>query len=118
MNLTSADKLTIETELNHAAEALEAGNDGKARVCARRATGVALRAWFQAMGRATGPLSAQLLLKLASEDYSLPEEVRKTAGRLAAQVTDPNPGRRSADPVGEAKAIIAAIESHPGRGNG
>ena len=118
MNLTSADRLTIDTELGHAAEALKEGNDGKARVCARRAAGVALRSWFQSRGRATGPLSAQLLLKLASEDYALPEDVRRIAGRLAAQAGDPDPENRSADPIAEARAIIGAIESLPGRRDG
>jgi hypothetical protein len=44
--------------------------------------------------------------------------VRGTAGRLASQVSDPDPERRSVDPVGEAKLIIAAIESLPDRRDG
>ncbi|MGH2523812.1 MAG: hypothetical protein ACRDH2_15005, partial [Anaerolineales bacterium] len=37
----------IEKELARAQEAREAGNEGQARVCARRAAGLAIRAWYQ-----------------------------------------------------------------------
>ena len=42
-----ADADLIEQELTAAEAALKAGNDGKARVCARRAVALASEAWLE-----------------------------------------------------------------------
>ncbi len=114
MILSPADRQTIEAELRRAIEALGQGNDGKARVCARRASGVALRAWFQARGSgATGPGDAQSLLKLAGGDPGLPQEIRQAAIRLSTAITERDRLPFSDDPVTDARAIVGAIESLP-----
>ncbi|MBM2849365.1 MAG: hypothetical protein HW418_2307 [Anaerolineales bacterium] len=42
-----ADQATVERELAQAHKARAAGNEGQARVCARRAAGIALREWYK-----------------------------------------------------------------------
>jgi len=111
MILSPADRTTIEAELRQAQVALGQGNDGKARVCARRASGAALRAWFRAGGAAAGPADALSLLKLAAADTGLPGELRQAAARLSTAVTDRDRLAFSDDPVGDAGIIVGAIES-------
>jgi hypothetical protein len=101
----------IDVELDRAAAAIAAGNDGKARVCARRASGVALRSWHRARGNRAAPPDAQSLLKLASVDPGLPLPVREAATRLSAQSAGPaaSGGGSSIDPIADARIIIAAV---------
>ncbi len=39
--------MDVETELARARKACEAGNEGQARMCARRAAGIATREWYK-----------------------------------------------------------------------
>ena len=114
MTLWPAERTTIEAELRQSADALAAGNDGKARVCARRASGTALRSWFRE-GRITAPADAQSLLKLASTEPRLPFELRQAAERLSTSVTDREILPFSDDPVGDARLIVDLVESIAGR---
>jgi hypothetical protein len=138
MELSPCDRLEIGTELRRAADAIAAGNDGKARVCARRAAGVALRAWHRSRGTAGAPADAQSLLKFAASDNALPAGAREAAARLSASVAgfpgagrpgagQPEPGRPEAgrpqtgtadaarpfsiDPLADASIVMAAVES-------
>jgi hypothetical protein len=114
MTLSDADRRTIATELERAAAAIGEGNDGKARVCARRASGVALRAWLAWKKQPAGPLDAQSLLKLAADDYGFPGEAKQAALRLSAAVTE-GAGLHSTDPIGDANIIIDAVARLTGR---
>jgi len=42
-----ADQATVERKLAQAHKARAAGNEGQARVCARRAAGIAVREWYK-----------------------------------------------------------------------
>ena len=106
--LSPQERSEIQAELRRALEAETAGNAGKARVCARRACGVALRAWHRAQGRAGLPADAQSLLRIASSGTGMPAGVREAAARLSASVTGPG---ISADPIADANALIAALTS-------
>lgn len=114
MTLSKADREAVEIELGRGRAALSEGNDGKARVCARRASGVALRAWYKATGRPDAPPAAQSLLNIARVDPALPGELREAAVRLTTSINDRENLPFSSDPLGDAAAIIALIESLPG----
>jgi hypothetical protein len=121
--LSAGERLEIGTELRRAADAIAIGNDGKARVCARRAAGVALRAWHRARGNAGAPADAQSLLKAVSPESGLPAEAVDAAGRLSASVAAAGSAgagavaagsRATTDPIADARIIIAAVEASPG----
>ncbi len=48
----------FEAEIRHAQEARDQGNEGKARVCARRAAGVVIGAYFSSQNVSTSSASA------------------------------------------------------------
>jgi HEPN domain-containing protein len=100
----------IEKEFASAREALKIGNDGKARVCARRAAGQALT-WFLTRfpknNWGTDVLSQLLHLK---DDSSFPQEVRDAAKRLTTKVSDRFNYPFSSDPIHDANLIIQHIE--------
>lgn len=72
-------KNRFEAELLQAEGARAAGNEGKARVCARRAAGIAIAAHFSRRGSTLPGASAYNHLRYLSEYSPLPEEVRQVA---------------------------------------
>ena len=93
----------IEREREAMYQARAAGNEGRARVCARRVAGQALRLRYRAMGV---PGNAYDWLVWASREPEVPETVRATAQRLVARVL---PGGRPAfddDPLPDAELIL------------
>lgn len=75
-------------ELAGAAEAWSAGNAGKGRVCARRAAGMALKAWLVGDPRPDGPdygRSFMHHLRALADDPAAGIAVREAASRLAAR---------------------------------
>lgn len=77
----------IDAELEQGERARAAGNEGMARVCARRAAGVAIREYLLATGQPVRSTSAIDLLNQVQADPALPEAVRGVAGHLLQRVT-------------------------------
>lgn len=95
----------IRRELHWTREAQEAGNEGRARVCARRAAGLAIRQYFlEAHGTGYAP-DALRALRRAADDDTLPAHVRHAVARLIARENDPTP--RTTDPLQDAHVIIS-----------
>ncbi len=93
----------IEREREAMYDARAAGNEGRARVCARRAAGQALRRRYAAEG-VQG--NAYDWLVWGAEAPLLPRGVRSAAQRLTARVL---PGGRPAfpqDPLADAESIM------------
>ncbi len=78
----------IEDEFNKAAQARERGNEGQARVCARRAAGVAIREYLSRGGIRPPSASAYDLLNLIKEDTLLPPDLKLLADHLTVRVTE------------------------------
>ena len=91
--------------MDWAAAAWEAGNEGKARVCARRAAGLAIRYYFQNTDQHDYARDAVRALRRMVEDESVPEAVRRAARRLAAKAKEVDD--RTTDPVADAMVIIS-----------
>lgn len=105
--MTDAEK--IEQELTQARRAREAGNEGQARVCARRAAGLAIKAWYQ---RRDGPGwggDALTQLKRLQGDESVPEHIRQAAMRLTTKVDFEHKLPFEEDAVEDARGIIVAL---------
>jgi HEPN domain-containing protein len=81
-------KEKMELEFERAAEARARGNEGQARVCARRAAGIAIREYYTRRGQPVGTPSAyDLLGQIASEPQVSPE-IKQAAEYLTLRVTE------------------------------
>lgn len=109
MTITAAEHERIGTELDRARAAISEGNDGKARVCARRAAGIALAAHYRSRGGGEWSGDAQTLLVRAAADDTLSSGVREAAVRLTTHVTQRDSRPFSTDPVSDANTIVADI---------
>jgi hypothetical protein len=81
-------KTALDKEFHLAAEARARGNEGQARVCARRAAGVAIREYLARRKMRPANPSAYELLKALVYMPDLPEEVQRAAEYLTLRVND------------------------------
>ncbi len=78
----------IDAEFEKAERARLRGNEGQARVCARRAAGIAARKYLTRQGIRPPSLSAYDLLNLLREDPRLSPDLRRIADHLTLRVTE------------------------------
>jgi HEPN domain-containing protein len=81
-------KAQINAEFERAEQARSRGNEGQARVCARRAAGIAAREYFARRGQTIHTPSAYDLLNLLIKDLSLPDDLRQIAAHLTLRVDE------------------------------
>jgi hypothetical protein len=101
----------IERELAQAQRARAAGNEGRARVCARRAAGWAIRAWYQRRGDARWRGDALTQLKRLQADEAAPQPIRAAAERLTATVDFDHALPFEADALEDACLILRQTSS-------
>jgi hypothetical protein len=101
--------MDIEAELTLAREAQAAGQPGKARVCARRAAGWAIREWYRRVEGAGWGGDALKQLSRLRDDERAPEAVRQAAARLTTKVDEHHELPFDADPVEDARTLIAFV---------
>jgi len=97
--------MNIDVELTRAKKALEEGNIGMARVCARRACGNAISFWLQNNPRHSYGDSAINQLRSIQSDDTIPNEVQDAAERLTAKVANPSDSNFTNDLFADAKII-------------
>jgi hypothetical protein len=95
----------INKELAGARAAAGEGNDGKTRVCARRAAGTAIEWYVTEYHGAVKGTDALSRLKYFAEDPTFPAEVREAAQKLLTRVTDRFQYPFSTDPIADASLI-------------
>jgi hypothetical protein len=78
----------LQIEFDRAAQARARGNEGQARVCARRAAGIAIREYFANNGTRVATASAYDLLNILKDDAHLPAELKTAVEHLTARVTE------------------------------
>jgi hypothetical protein len=99
----------IEKEISLLRNALRSGNAGQARVCARRAAGIALAQLDRRFpGIATGT-DAMGHLRTFAEVPDLPEDVRAAARHLTARLS-PDFTAASSDPLRDAEMIVEYVK--------
>lgn len=96
----------IDQELFCADNARLMGNEGKARVCARRAAGIAVRAYFKASGEIFNDPSAYAVLTRLSQMKSTPEAIKGIISRLLTRVAPNYSLPIEADLIADARALI------------
>jgi hypothetical protein len=97
----------IQLELDRAAQAKAEQNDGKVRVCCRRAAGAAIRQWLSK--QETPPVwgrSAVVQLRMLTNVESLPSEVQHAAARLTTIIAKDHTLPFDNDPIEDAEIII------------
>jgi len=106
-------QVQIEHEFAVAQEARAIGNDGKVRVCARRASGCAIRYWLQDHPRSKYGRDALNQLRAVIRDQGISQEVRSAARRLSARITDQFISQYTTDPIEDSKIIISHFLESP-----
>jgi hypothetical protein len=99
----------IEEELRRANAARAEGNEGRARVCARRAAGAALRDQFLRTTGKTIPTSTVDLLRAAEDLAGLSARGREAAKRLLQKVDEGFNLPQDWDLLVEARILIAEL---------
>jgi len=107
--MTGAWEDEFQNEINHARLARSAGNEGKARVCARRAAGIVSREFLLRRGKATSESSAyERLQMLARESDTLPE-VLAVVDHMLIRVTPEHQLPIDADLIREAEWLAKTL---------
>jgi hypothetical protein len=78
----------IEAEYERADQARARNNEGQARVCARRAAGIAIRDFLTRRGIRPPSTSSYDLLNLIKDDPLLPPDLKLVANHLTMRVTE------------------------------
>ena len=95
----------IKVEFERAIQARAKGNEGQARVCARRAAGIAIREYLTQRGIQISSTSAYDLLNLLKEDSLLPSDLKLVADHLTVRVTEEFKLPVEADLIAEAQVL-------------
>ena len=95
----------IQIEFDRANQARAKGNEGQARVCARRAAGIAIRDYLTRRGTHISSTSAYDLLNLLKEDTLLPPDLKLVADHLTLRVTEEFKLPVEADLIAEARVL-------------
>ena len=99
----------INAELEKAVQARGRGNEGQARVCARRAAGIAVREYLIRRGIRPPSTSAYDLLNLLKEDSHLSPALKQIADHLTLRVTEEFKLPVEADLIAEARKFCEEL---------
>ena len=99
----------IERELSTGLQAREQGLEGKARVCARRAVGIALRHHFSRRQPQMAALSVVDMLQVFQESSDQPPAIREICAHLLTRVDPDYNLPVPVDLLAEARILIAYI---------
>jgi hypothetical protein len=99
----------IQAEFDRAMQARQRNNEGQARVCARRAAGIAVREYLSRRGIRPPSTSAYDLLNLVKEDPALPRELKQIAEHLTVRVTEEFKLPVDVDLVAEAREFCTKL---------
>jgi HEPN domain-containing protein len=101
----------IQAEFEKAEQARARGNEGQARVCARRAAGIAIREYLTRQGIRPPSTSAYDLLNLLKNDPRLASrpDLQRIADHLTLRVTEEFKLPLEADLVAEARTFCEEL---------
>jgi len=106
MRLDSKTQAAIQAELEKAEAARRSGNEGQARVCARRAAGLAIKSLFLFLGEEIGDPSAYAMLKRIETHQNVPVEARSMAESLLVRVNPDYTLPAEIDLIANARQLI------------
>jgi hypothetical protein len=100
----------IEAEFEKAEQARTRGNEGQARVCARRAAGIAIREYLTRQGIHPPSVSAYDLLNFLKEDPQLSPDLKIIADHLTLRVNEEFKLPIDVDLIAEARTFCNTLE--------
>ena len=103
----------VTEELEHALHFRASGNEGKARVCARRAAGFALADHYRHNGIAVVNINAINLLRDFSSTTGLPEPVQLATTLLMQRVNEEYELDGSPDLIACAEILVKYLSGSP-----
>jgi hypothetical protein len=95
----------LDIEFSRAVQARENKNEGQARVCARRAAGIAIRESLLRRGIRPPSASAYDLLNMLKDDPLLPSDLKLVTDHLTLRVTEEFKLPIEADLIAEARRL-------------
>jgi hypothetical protein len=98
-------KNELSKEFEKAQQARINKNEGQARVCARRAAGIAIREYLTRNGARVPSMSAYDLLNLLKEDANLSPDIQLIVDHLTVRVTEDFELPVQADLIAEARIL-------------
>ena len=104
-------EITFEHELTTAAAARERGNEGMARVCARRAAGAAAGEYLR-RSQLPNPNTAFDRLRLLAGDPSFSPEIQELARRFVVRITPEHTLPIDADLLADARKLAELLLDH------
>ena len=104
--------LEVEAELQRAQQARRRGNEGQARVCARRAAGIAAREYFARRGQKARTSSAYDLLRFIAADSDLPPALQTFASHLVLRVDEQFKLPSQVDLLEEARGLCKGLREN------
>jgi len=99
----------VESEFEKAEQARARGNEGQARVCARRAAGIAIREYLTRQGVRPPSVSAYDLLNFLKDDPHLSDDLRLIADHLTLRVNEEFKLPVEADLIAEARTLCETL---------
>jgi hypothetical protein len=102
-------RVAIEAELLDAQESRDKAKEGRARVCARRAAGLAIGMYYEKHIGHSPIQNAYKLLQWFSRREEIPEYLQQAARRLTVRVTPAYDLPHQEDPIEDARLIVTAI---------
>ena len=112
-----ARQALIEQELAAGEAAWSEGNEGKARVCARRAVALSIEGWLERFPVRRWSGDAMEHLRQIQQDASFPLPIRQAAERLSTKVTQRHAAPFTTDPISDARLIIAHFSGKTSEGD-
>ncbi len=107
--MSSDWKTALHEELARAEAARARGNEGQARVCARRAAGIAIREYLRRKGTPIRDPSAYRLLTILKDSPDLAPDLRQAAGHLTLRVTEAFTLPLDVDLIAEARRLCTGL---------
>lgn len=109
MPRTSSWPESFNTEIQSALHARQAGKEGQARVCARRAAGIAIGEYFRRQGVHFPDPSAVARLRYLQNIPGISPAIQRSAGLLLLRVTPAYTLPVEADLIAEARLLAKEL---------
>ena len=99
----------INAEFDMAETSRNSGNEGRARVCARRAAGIAIREYLDRNGFTVQSKSSTELLTILADSNEISSSLREIASHLTLKVSEDFKLPIDADLVDESRQLCRAL---------
>ena len=106
-------KEKFKVELTQAEAARASGNEGKARVCARRAAGIVIGRYLDIQNVAHPNASAYDLLQYLRDDVSQPPRVHEVISHFLVRIDTDHHLPIDADLIQEARWLAGMLQTQP-----